>query len=93
MKVGNLYLCTGHIVSSTLIVSEKNECLGIVATVEQGEQIANVDYDTTLWNNQFGHMSEKGMKSLHSKKFLPGLKCVNMDFCEICVYGKQKKFL
>ena len=36
-------------------------------------------------------MSEKDMRLLHSKKFLPGLKCVNMDFCESCVYGKQKR--
>ena len=36
-------------------------------------------------------MSEKGMKVLHSKNFLPGLKCVNMDLCESCVYGKQKR--
>ena len=36
-------------------------------------------------------MSEKGMKLLHSKKVLPGLKCVNMHFCESCVYGKQKR--
>lgn len=31
------------------------------------------------------------MKVLHSKKVLQGLKCVNMDFCESCVYGKQKR--
>ena len=31
------------------------------------------------------------MKVLHSKKFFLGLKCVSMDFCEICVYGKQKR--
>ena len=30
VKVGNLYLCTCDIVSSTLIISEKNECSGIV---------------------------------------------------------------
>ena len=44
-----------------------------------------------LWHNRLGHMSEKGMRVLHSKKVLPGLKCVNMDFCESCVYGKQKR--
>ena len=31
------------------------------------------------------------MKIIHSKQDLLGLKCVNMDFCESCVYGKQKK--
>ena len=47
------------------------------------EVFTHIDFDTTLW-----HMSEKGMKVLHSKKVLPGLKCVNMNFCESCVYGK-----
>ena len=62
-----------------------------IVAVEQEEQIAVVDSDTALWHNRLGHMSEKGIKVLHSKKFLPGLKCVNMDLCESCVYGKQKR--
>ena len=85
MKVGTLYLCTGHIVPSTLIVSKANECSRTIAAVEEGEQIAIVDSDTVLWHNRLGHMSDKGMKVLHSKKFLPGPKCVTMDFCESCV--------
>ena len=36
-------------------------------------------------------MSDKGMKLHHSKKILPSLKCVNMDLCEIHVYGKKKR--
>ena len=36
-------------------------------------------------------MSEKDMKELLSKKVLPSLKCVNMDFYKICVHGKQKR--
>ena len=50
-----------------------------------------MDSNTTLWHNRLGHMSEKGMKVLQLKKVLLGLKCVNMDFCESCVYGKQKR--
>jgi len=91
VKVGTLYLCTGHIVPSTLIVSKENECSGTIVAVEQGDQIATVDSDTALWHNRIWHMSEKGMKLLHSKKVLLVLKCVNMDFYEICVYGKQKR--
>ena len=67
VKVGTLYLCTGHIVHSTLIVSEKNECLGTIVAVEQGEQIVALDSNTTLWHNKLGKLSEKGMKVLHSK--------------------------
>ena len=33
------------------------------------------------------------MKLIHSKKVLPSLKCVNMDFYESCVYGKQKRVI
>ena len=36
-------------------------------------------------------MSEKGMKILHSRNFLLGLKNVDLDFCEKCIYGKQKR--
>ena len=36
-------------------------------------------------------MSEKGMHILHSRKLLPDLKQVSLEFCENCVYGKQKK--
>ena len=91
MKVGTFYLCTSHIFPSTIIILEKNECSGTIATVEQGEQMATVDYDTMLWHNKIGHMIEKGMKVLHSKKVVPSLKCVNMDFCESCVHGQKRE--
>ena len=34
VKVSTLYLCTSHIVPSTLIFLEKNECSGIIVVVE-----------------------------------------------------------
>ena len=47
--------------------------------------------DTTLWHNRLGHMSEKGMQILQSRKMLPSLKQIDLEFCEHCVYGKQKR--
>jgi hypothetical protein len=47
--------------------------------------------DTTLWNHRLGHMSEKGMQILHKRNLLPDLKQIYLDFCEDCVYGKQKR--
>ena len=91
VKVGTLYLCIGHTVPSTSIVSEKNECLATVAAVEQGDQTVVVDSEIVLSHNRIGHIIEKGIKLLHSMKVLPGLKCANMDFCESCVYVKQKR--
>ncbi|KAK3023141.1 hypothetical protein RJ639_043980 [Escallonia herrerae] len=46
---------------------------------------------TTLWHHRLGHLSESGMKILHSKNALPGMKNIQLDFCEGCVYGKQKR--
>ena len=46
--------------------------------------------DAALWHHRLGHMSEKGMKILHSRNLFPGLKNVDLDFCENCIYGKQK---
>ena len=44
-----------------------------------------------VWHNRLGHMSEKDMRVLHSKKVLLGLKYVNMDLSESFLYGKQKR--
>jgi len=36
-------------------------------------------------------MSDKEIKMMLSKDQLSGLKSVELDFCEDCVYGKQKR--
>ena len=36
-------------------------------------------------------MSEKGMKILHKINLFLDLKQIDLDFCEHCVYGKQKR--
>ena len=50
--------------------------------------LASTNGNTLLLHNRLGHMSEKPMKILHSRKLLPGLKQVNLELCENCVYGK-----
>ncbi|BBH04062.1 Toll-Interleukin-Resistance domain family protein [Prunus dulcis] len=44
-----------------------------------------------MWHQRLGHMSEKGMKIMHSKGKLPGLESVGIDMCEDCIFGKQKR--
>ena len=44
-----------------------------------------------MWHHRLEHMSEKGMQILHSRNLLPGLKHVDLDFCENRVYGKHKR--
>ena len=36
-------------------------------------------------------MSEKGMQILQKSNLLPYLKLIDLDFCEHCVYEKQKR--
>ena len=45
----------------------------------------------TLWHHRPGHMSEKGLQILHSRKLLLDLKQVSLELCENYVYGKQKR--
>lgn len=53
--------------------------------------VADKGIDSNTWHYKLGHMSEKGMKILHSKSKLEGLKSLDLEFCEDCVFGKQKK--
>ena len=47
--------------------------------------------DPNLWHQRLGHMSEKGLKIMHSKGKLLGLQSINIDLCECCIFGKQKR--
>ena len=38
---------------------------------------------------RLGHMSERGMLELHKKNLLKGVKTCKLDFCKLCVLGKQ----
>ena len=43
-------------------------------TTDSSIALASVGIDATLWHHRLGHMSEKGMQILQSKKLLLGLK-------------------
>ena len=44
-----------------------------------------------LWHKRLGHMSEKGLKILLDKNLFPGLKSFELDLCEHCIYGRQRR--
>lgn len=46
---------------------------------------------TMLWHMRFGHIGEKGLRTLKTKNLVEGLNDCNLefDFYEHCVYGKQ----
>eukprot|EP00253_Pinus_taeda_P019758 PITA_19758 len=48
---------------------------------------------TMLWNHRLGHIAEKGLRILHGKGMVEGMRnsSLDFDFCENCVYGKHNR--
>ncbi|KAG8500272.1 hypothetical protein CXB51_004359 [Gossypium anomalum] len=46
---------------------------------------------TKLWHMRLGHMSENGMAELSNRGLLDGQGICKLNFCEHCVFGKQKR--
>lgn len=44
-----------------------------------------------LWHKHLGHTREKGLKILVDKIFFLGLKSYNLDLCEYCLHGRQRR--
>jgi hypothetical protein len=80
-----------------IIGDRKREKVGTLylctGNIDSSISLASTGVDTTLWHHRIGHMSEKGMQILHKKKLLLDLKQIDLDFCEHCVYGKNKRVI
>ena len=75
-KVGSLYVLHGSIMTGSVAVSSS--------------PMSDSDV-TKLWHMRLGHMSEKGLTLLRKRGLLCGQSTGKMDFCENCVFGKQKR--
>jgi len=71
---GSLYILQGSTVTSSVVVTSVP---------------SNVDL-TKLWHARLGHMSEKGMTILSKRGLLGSEGASTLEFCEHCVFGKQK---
>ncbi|KAG8482610.1 hypothetical protein CXB51_024194 [Gossypium anomalum] len=49
------------------------------------------DNITKLWHMHLGHMNENGMVELSKRVLLDGQGICKLNFCEHCVFGKQKR--
>ncbi|TXG51680.1 hypothetical protein EZV62_024204 [Acer yangbiense] len=65
----NLYMLKGE------TLQEADSC---VASSNHGEE------STIIWHRKLGHILERGLKILSDQNLLPGLKSVNLPFCEHC---------
>uniref|UniRef100_A0A2N9J4X6 CCHC-type domain-containing protein n=1 Tax=Fagus sylvatica TaxID=28930 RepID=A0A2N9J4X6_FAGSY len=86
MKVskGAMVVMTGQKISSNVYKLLGNTILGGVAAVVESE-----DDDTLLWHMRLGHISERGMRELHKRNLLTGIKSCKLDFSKYCIMGKQ----
>uniref|UniRef100_A0A2N9J5Y1 CCHC-type domain-containing protein n=1 Tax=Fagus sylvatica TaxID=28930 RepID=A0A2N9J5Y1_FAGSY len=88
MKVskGAMVVMTGQKISSNVYKLLGNTILGGVAAVAESE-----DDDTLLWHMRLGHMSERGMRELHKRNLLTGIK--DGDFLKFCEeHGIKRHF-
>jgi len=85
---------TWKVIKGSLVIA-KGEKVGTlylcIGNTDSSIYLASTGVDTALWHHRLGHMSEKGMQILHKRNLLPDLKQIDLDFCEHCVYGKQKR--
>ncbi|KAJ9557373.1 hypothetical protein OSB04_011987 [Centaurea solstitialis] len=63
---------------------------GLKPLLLDGQTVTD-DKASRLWHLQLGHMSFHGMSELSRRGLLGGDKVVELEFCEECVYGKQKR--
>ena len=75
-KSANLYVLQGSTVTGDAAVSTPS---------------LSDDDVTKLWHMRLGHMSEKGMAELSKRGLLDGQSISKLEFCEHCVFGKQRR--
>ncbi|KAG8503607.1 hypothetical protein CXB51_001802 [Gossypium anomalum] len=75
-KIAKLYVLQGSTVTSDVAVASFS---------------LSDDDITKLWHMRLGHMSENGMAELSKRGLLDGQGICKMNFCEHCVFGKQKR--
>ncbi|KAG8478589.1 hypothetical protein CXB51_028432 [Gossypium anomalum] len=75
-KIAKLYVLQGSTVTGDAAVASSS---------------LSDDDITKLWHMCLGHMSENGMVELSKRGLLDGQGICKLNFCEHCVFGKQKR--
>lgn len=79
---GSLVVAKGLKMSKLYVVRENHS---------EGVNYAGEENSTELWHRRLGHISEKNLTRLVSKKVLPDIKQVHMKQCTNCLAGKQNR--
>ncbi|KAG8477716.1 hypothetical protein CXB51_027660 [Gossypium anomalum] len=75
-KIAKLYVLQGSTVTGDAAVASSS---------------LSDDDITKLWNMRLGHMSENDMTELSKRALLDGQRICKLNFCEHCVFWKQKR--
>jgi hypothetical protein len=71
-----------------LALRYKTDTLYMTTNIRDIVDVVDARVNSKLWHLRLGHMSEKGMKVLLSKRKLLKLKSIESDICEGCILGK-----
>ncbi|KAG8492439.1 hypothetical protein CXB51_009727 [Gossypium anomalum] len=85
---GSLVVMKGQRKTAKLYVLQGSTVTGDAAIVSSS---LSDDDITKLWHMLLGHMSENGMVELSKRGLLDGQGICKLNFCEHCVFGKQKR--
>lgn len=64
-------------------------------TVLNPASLVSISKDSSikLWHHRLAHLSEKGLEELHKQGLIGNGNFERLDFCEHCLYGKQKRVM
>lgn len=73
-----------------------NRMFVILASITSSEHVCfktAADEEAQLWHCRYGHLSYKGLKTMHDKKMVKGLPLLTVPtkLCEGCMIGKQHR--
>ncbi|KAG8483701.1 hypothetical protein CXB51_023428 [Gossypium anomalum] len=85
---GSLVVMKGQRKTAKLYVLQGSTVTGDAAVASS---FLSDDDITKLWHMRLGHMSENGMVELSKRGLLDGQGICKLNFCEHCVFGKQKR--
>ncbi|KAG8472622.1 hypothetical protein CXB51_034312 [Gossypium anomalum] len=87
---GSLVVMKGQRKISKLYVLQGSTVTGDAAVASSS---LSDDDITKLWHMRLGHMSENSMTELSKRGLLDGQGICKLNFCEHCVFGKQKRIV
>ncbi|PKU82518.1 putative mitochondrial protein [Dendrobium catenatum] len=76
-----MIIARGSIEGTLYVINRRADSIGVAKSNIVGG----------LWHRRLGHMSKKYMHLLFTRGKLRGLKFIDLDFCEDCVYDKQQR--